>query len=72
MQQKLTIKLLPSEASDILSVKKIIANTTGKKIRSVSGYHILREPMNQSLIGHEFIKILFTKYFVRNSSITVT
>ena len=46
MQQKLTIKLLPSEASDILSVKKIIANTTGKKIRSVSGYHILKQSID--------------------------
>ena len=32
MQQKLSLKLLPSEAADDLAVKNGIAKTTGKKI----------------------------------------
>lgn len=46
MQQKIALKLLPSEAVDDLTVKKIIANNTGKKISSVSGYHVLRQSID--------------------------
>jgi uncharacterized protein len=46
MQQKISLKLLPSEAADELTVKKLIADTTGKKINSVSGYHILKQSLD--------------------------
>ena len=43
MQQKISLKLLPSEAADESSVKRLIASNTGKKIISISGYHILKQ-----------------------------
>ena len=43
MQQKINLKLLPSEAADELAIIKKIANSTGKKITSVSGYTILKQ-----------------------------
>ncbi|MBL7702888.1 MAG: FAD-dependent monooxygenase [Ferruginibacter sp.] len=46
MQQKLSLKLLPSEAADESAVKKLIANNTGKKLHSVSGYHILKQSID--------------------------
>lgn len=46
MQQKISLKLLPSEAVDELTVKKLIAKTTGKKTGSVSGYHILKQSID--------------------------
>ena len=46
MQQKISLKLLPSEAADDSAVKKLIANNTGKKITSVSGYHILKQSID--------------------------
>ena len=46
MQQKISLKLLPSEAADDLTVRSLIANTTGKKTNSVSGYHILKQSID--------------------------
>ncbi|MFZ1785893.1 MAG: FAD-binding protein [Ferruginibacter sp.] len=46
MQQKVTLKLLPSAAADELAVKKLIANFTGKKQSSVTGYHILKQSID--------------------------
>ncbi len=46
MQQKISLKLLPAEAADELAVKKLIANTTGNKTTSVSGYHILKQSID--------------------------
>ena len=46
MQQKISLKLLPSEAVDISAVKRLIANSTGKKTSSVSGYHILKQSID--------------------------
>ena len=40
MQQKISLKLLPSEAADETIIKKLIANTSGKKESSVTGFHI--------------------------------
>lgn len=40
MQQQLSLKLLPSEAGDAAIVKKRIADTSGKKINTISGYRI--------------------------------
>jgi len=46
MQQKISLKLLPSEAADESAVKKLIAGNTGKKANSVSGYHILKQSID--------------------------
>jgi len=46
MQQKISLKLLPSEADDELAVKKLIAHTTGKKSASVSGYQVLKQSID--------------------------
>ena len=46
MQQKFSLKLLPSEAADESAVKRLIANTTGKKTGSVSGFHILKQSID--------------------------
>jgi uncharacterized protein len=46
MQQKISLKLLPSEVADESTVKKLIANNTGKKINAVSGYHILKQSID--------------------------
>jgi len=46
MQQKISFKLLPSEAQDESAIKKIIANTTGKKENSVTGFHLLKQSID--------------------------
>ena len=46
MQQKISLKLLPSEAVDESAVKRLIANNAGKKTNSVSGYHILKQSID--------------------------
>ena len=46
MQQKISLKLLPSEAVDESTVKKLIADTSGKKTASISGYHILKQSID--------------------------
>ena len=46
MQQKISLKLLPTEAADDLAVKKYIANSTGNKLGSVNGYHILKQSID--------------------------
>ena len=46
MQQKISLKLLPSEAVDESAIKRQIANNTGKKTSSVSGYHILKQSID--------------------------
>ncbi|MEO6253774.1 MAG: FAD-dependent protein [Ferruginibacter sp.] len=46
MQQKISLKLLPSEAADDSAVKRLIANTAGKKTAAVSGYHILKQSID--------------------------
>ena len=46
MQQTISLKLLPSEAANDLAVKNIIAKTTGKKISSINGYHILKQSID--------------------------
>lgn len=46
MQQKITLKLLPSEAADESVVKKSIAATTGNLVTAVYGYHILKQSID--------------------------
>lgn len=40
MQQKLSLKMLPSEAADETVIKKLIAKTSGKKESAISGFII--------------------------------
>ena len=46
MQQKISIKLLPSQAADETAIKRMIANHTGNKTTAVSGYHILKQSID--------------------------
>ena len=46
MQQKISLKLLPHEAADNDAIKKLIANTTGKKIAAISGFHIQKKSID--------------------------
>ena len=46
MQQKISLKLLPSEAADDLAVKTLIAKTTSKNITAINGYHILKQSID--------------------------
>ena len=46
MQQKISLKLLPSEAADDSAVRRAIANSASKKLSAVSGYHILKQSID--------------------------
>lgn len=46
MQQKISLKLLPSEAADDLAVKNLISKTIGLKNASVTGYHIIKQSID--------------------------
>jgi uncharacterized protein len=46
MQQKISLKLLPADAADEVAVKRQIANNTGKKATSISGYHVLKQSID--------------------------
>jgi hypothetical protein len=46
MQQKIPIKLLPSNASDNASIIESIAKATGKKISQITGYHLLKKSID--------------------------
>ena len=46
MQQKISFKLLPSEAMDESIIKKYIASTAGKKESSVIGFHLLKKSLD--------------------------
>lgn len=46
MQQKIALRLLPSEAADDDAIKKAIANTAGKKTVSITGFHALKKSID--------------------------
>ena len=46
MQQNLSFKVLPSEASNELIIKQLIATTIGKEVEKVTGYIILRQSID--------------------------
>jgi uncharacterized FAD-dependent dehydrogenase len=46
MQQKISLKLLPSQAADDAAVKRLIASHTGRKLTSVTGYHIIKQSID--------------------------
>ncbi|MEO6489684.1 MAG: FAD-dependent protein [Ferruginibacter sp.] len=46
MQQHISLKLSPSDASDNIAIKKKIAQSTGRKITEISGYQILKRSID--------------------------
>ncbi|MEO8415422.1 MAG: FAD-dependent protein [Ginsengibacter sp.] len=46
MQQKVSCKLLPQEASDPMALQRAIAKTSGKKLQDITGYHILKKSID--------------------------
>ncbi len=46
MQQKISFKLLPGEATDDAVIKKVIAATSGKKEHSITGFHLLKKSID--------------------------
>jgi uncharacterized protein len=46
MQQKISIKLLPENASDNRAIIESIAQATGKKTNEISGYHLLKKSLD--------------------------
>ena len=46
MQQKISLKLLPSEADDEASLKKIISQTLGKKEKEITGFQIIKKSID--------------------------
>jgi uncharacterized FAD-dependent dehydrogenase len=46
MQQKISFKLLPSEAADEAVIKKLLANSSGKKQSEITGYQILKQSID--------------------------
>src|SRR3954470_23041822 len=46
MQQKIAIKLLPSEASDEGIIKHYIAAATGKKLNEITGFTLLKQSID--------------------------
>ncbi len=46
MQQKITLRLLPSEAADDAAIKKKIASFSGQKLQDISGYNILKRSID--------------------------
>jgi uncharacterized protein len=46
MQQKISFKLLPSEAIDESIIKKYIASTCGKKEKSITGFRLLKKSID--------------------------
>lgn len=46
MQQKILLKLLPAQAADDSAIKLLIAETTGKKITTITGFHIYKKSID--------------------------
>src|SRR5260221_11486691 len=46
MQQKFSLKLLPSEAANYDIIKKLLANAAGKKEENISGFYIEKKSID--------------------------
>jgi len=46
MQQKFSLKLLPSQAADEAVVRQVLSQASGKKLTDISGYHILKRSID--------------------------
>ena len=56
MQQHISLRLSPAEASDNGSIKKKIAASCSKKLSSISGYHIIKRSID-ARDQHVFINL---------------
>lgn len=46
MQQKISLRLLPVEASDEILIKKLLAKSSGKNENEINGFHILKRSID--------------------------
>ncbi len=46
LQQKITLKLLPSQAANEATIKKLLADTTGKSESLISGFQIIKQSID--------------------------
>src|ERR1044072_2510223 len=46
MQKILMLRLLPSEAADSTSIRRYIAHTSGNKLATVTGFHVLKSSID--------------------------
>ena len=46
MQQNISLKLLPSQAASQDIIKQLIATSAGKKLQSITGFHILKKSID--------------------------
>ena len=46
MQQKISLKILPSEAANDVIIKELVAKTIGKEINTITGYHINKKSID--------------------------
>jgi len=46
MQQKISLKLLPSEAADDAAIKALVAKTTSKKLSAITGYLVHKKSID--------------------------
>ena len=49
MQQKISLKLLPQEATDSQEVLRTIAKSSGLKLKDITGYNILKNLLMQEV-----------------------
>ena len=72
MQQKFSLKLLPSEAADERKIRKTLSETSGKKIEEISGFHVLKKSIDArgktvwvNLTVNAFINVPFESRHLR-------
>jgi uncharacterized FAD-dependent dehydrogenase len=46
MQQQITLQVLPAEAANEATIKKLVSNATGKKESSITGFHTLKKSID--------------------------
>ena len=46
MQQKISLKLSPTQANDDVAIKKLIAQSSNKKESSITGFHLLKKSID--------------------------
>ncbi|MEP7165542.1 MAG: FAD-dependent protein [Ferruginibacter sp.] len=61
MQKTLSLRLLPADASDDTAIKKKIADSSGKKITEISGYHIIKRSID-ARGRHVFINLTLNAF----------
>lgn len=75
MQQKIVLKLLPSEAADVNIIKEYIANSAGKKANEITGFHLLKKSIDargKHIYINLTIQAFINEPFVERALSTVT